>query len=139
MGVAEEVELGLNFYYAIAEWQVTPMRSVRLVAYHHWWLVGDKHVNIAGNEAFGMVIPQSEEPYAPYLACLVLKEKHVWRQVFNRFGIPKAQVVIASYEEFMGMGKGDEPVKEVQSLCFRAPVGEVATMNQHVCRWQLLQ
>lgn len=78
---------------------------IRLVAYHHGRFVGDKHVNIAGNEAFGMVIPQSEEPYAPYLACLVLKEKHVWRQVFNRFGIPKAQVVIASYEEFMGMGR----------------------------------
>lgn len=32
VSVAEEVELGLNFHYAIAEWQVTPMLRTALLA-----------------------------------------------------------------------------------------------------------
>ena len=56
VGVTEEVELGFNFHYAIAEWQVTPMCSVRLVAYHHGWFVGNQYVNIVGYKSFRMVV-----------------------------------------------------------------------------------
>ena len=66
--------------------------------------MSNEHINIIWYQSLRMVICQTKELNTINLTFTILKEVYIVRQIFNAFSLPKAKVMITSYEDFVRIG-----------------------------------
>ena len=89
--MSEEMQKGIGIFHTIAQRQIAPMRTRRVVEYFKRWLVGYEHIQVAfGNKVLGVVLALAEELHAIHSHATVLQKVHIGRQILYAFGIPQA-------------------------------------------------
>lgn len=131
--MAKQMIARLHLTYPLPEWSIPPVRSGRLIQYHHRRLMRNDHVCIGRNQTFRMIICQSEESDSFNHASAILQEMYSFGQIFDAFRIPKAQVMVSRYKKFVRIRKSCKPIQKVQHLLFGSVFRKIPTMHNDIC------